>query len=83
MSEIEVKLGQKWTHFKHPEREYEIIGIAKNSSDLEEMIIYKALYADEFPFGQLWARPKKEFIGKTIDKKTGKEVERFSFISEK
>jgi len=72
----EIKPKQKWTHYKNPSREYEIIGIAKNSENLEEMVIYKALYADEFLFGQIWARPKKEFLGKV--NKDGKEVDRFS-----
>ena len=34
---------------------YEVIGIAKHSETLEEMVVYKALY-DE---GGLWVRPAK------------------------
>ena len=78
----EIKPGQKWSHYKHPTRQYDIVGLAKNSENLEEMVIYKALYEDEFPFGQLWARPKKEFLGMTLDKKTGKEVKRFTLVEE-
>ncbi|MEI7961416.1 MAG: DUF1653 domain-containing protein [archaeon] len=76
----EIKNGQKWTHYKHPEREYEIIGIAKYSENLEEMVIYKALYEEDYPLGQLWARPKEEFLGLATDKKTGKEVKRFTLV---
>jgi len=79
MDKREIKQGQKWTHYKHPEREYEIIGIAKDSNTLEELVIYKALYEDEFQFGQLWIRTKKEFLSKVTNKK-GKEIERFSLV---
>ena len=45
-----VKLG-KYRHFKG--NEYEVIGIAKQSETLEEMVVYKALYGD----GEIWVRP--------------------------
>lgn len=34
---------------------YEVIGIAKHSETLEEMVVYKALYGE----GGLWVRPAK------------------------
>lgn len=43
----------RYRHFKG--NEYEIIGIAKNSETLEEMVVYRALYGD----GGLWVRPIK------------------------
>ena len=72
----EVNPGQRWMHYKNPLREYEISGIARDSENLEEKVIYRALYAGEFPFGQIWARPKSEFLG-TV-KVEGKEVNRFT-----
>lgn len=78
---MEIKLGQKWAHYKHPEREYEIIGIARNSNNWEEeMVVYKALYAAEMPYGQLCVRPKKEFFD--IIEKDKKKVQRFTLISD-
>lgn len=78
--ESEIKAGQKWKHYKHPQREYEIIGEALDSDSLTELVLYKALYADDYPFGQIWARPKKDFLGTTTDKKIGKEVKRFTLV---
>jgi hypothetical protein len=72
---MEIKPGQEYSHYKNPKRFYEIIGVAKNSETLEEMVIYKALYSDEFPFGQLWARPKSIFLEKVRHKSA--EVPRF------
>ena len=34
---------------------YEVIGIARHSETLEEMVVYKALYGD----GDIWVRPSK------------------------
>ena len=45
-----VKPG-KYRHFKG--NEYEVIGVAKHSESLEEMVVYKALYGD----GDIWVRP--------------------------
>lgn len=47
---MELKPG-KYRHFKGGE--YELIGIAKHSETLEEMVVYRALYGE---FG-LWVRP--------------------------
>ena len=32
---------------------YEVIGVAKHSESLEEMVVYRALYGE----GELWVRP--------------------------
>lgn len=38
---------------------YRIIGVAKNSNNLEEFVVYEALYNN--PESKLWVRPLKEF----------------------
>ena len=47
---MELKLG-KYRHFKG--NEYELIGIARHSETLEELVVYQALYGER----GLWVRP--------------------------
>lgn len=65
----EIKPG-KYKHFKG--NLYEVIGIAKHSETLEELVIYKDSE------GNLWARPKSMFFEKVNT--NSKEVQRFEFI---
>lgn len=53
---------------------YQVIGVCRHSETLEEMIVYRALYAD---YG-LWVRPKAMF-NETIDQGGGL-TPRFKFI---
>lgn len=53
---------------------YHVIGIARHSETLEEMVVYRGLYGD---FG-LWVRPKKMF--EEFVEKQGKKIPRFQFI---
>ena len=63
-----------YRHFKG--NVYRLVGIAKDSETLEEMVVYQAMYGD----GQLWVRPKEMFFGKV--ERDGKVMERFTEISE-
>ena len=56
---------------------YEVIGVAKHSETLEEMVVYKATYQKEGE--NLWIRPKKMFE-ETIEI-NGVEVKRFEKIN--
>ncbi len=68
-----VKLG-KYRHFKG--NEYEVLGIARHSETLEELVVYKALYGE----GGLWVRPAKEW--NDIIERDGKTYKRFEFLGE-
>lgn len=72
----EVKLG-KYKPFKG--KFYKVIGVARHSETMEELVIYIALYdSEEFGKNAIWARPKELFLGtKEID---GKKIKRFEFI---
>ncbi|MBI1961628.1 MAG: DUF1653 domain-containing protein [Parcubacteria group bacterium] len=72
----DVKFG-KYIHFKG--KEYEVIGTARHSETLEELVVYRALYdSPEFGPNALWVRPKNMFLETVI--KDGKEVPRFKYI---
>jgi hypothetical protein len=55
---------------------YEVIGVAKHSETLEEMVVYKATYQNDGE--NLWVRPLNMFIETiAVD---GKNVKRFTKI---
>jgi len=66
-----LKLG-RYKHYKG--NEYEVIGVAKHSETLEDLVAYRALSGNH----NLWARPLKIFTEEVeID---GKKVPRFKYI---
>ena len=72
----DLKLG-KYQHYKG--KFYEVVGIARHSETLEELVVYRALYdSKEFGKKALWVRPKKMFL-ETV-KTAGKEVPRFKYV---
>lgn len=50
-----------YRHFKG--KEYEVIGTARHSETLEELVVYRALYGD----GGLWVRPAAMW-SETVDR---------------
>ncbi len=73
MENNKLKLGKYW-HYKG--NEYEMIGIAKYSETLEELVVYRALYGKY----DLWVRPLKMFIEDV--KIDGKKVPRFKYLGD-
>lgn len=55
---------------------YKLIGLAKDSETLEEMVVYQALYGER----QMWVRPAEMFFGKV--ERDGKEMDRFQEVSD-
>jgi len=56
----EFKLG-KYKHYKG--KQYEIVGVARHSETLKELVVYRALYnSKEFSKNALWARPLRMFL---------------------
>ena len=70
---MEIKIG-KYRHFKG--NMYEVIGIAKHSETLEEMVVYRALYGN----GELWVRPASMW-NETVER-DGKVFRRFEYIGD-
>lgn len=70
---MEIKKG-RYKHFKG--NEYEVIGIARHSETMEEMVVYRALYGEK----GLWVRPAT--MWNEILKREGKTFKRFEYIGE-
>lgn len=76
ISKSKIKLGL-YEHFKGGK--YRVIGVAKHSETLEDIVVYEALY--ENPRSKLWVRPFENFIG--YKELNGEKIKRFKFIPEK
>ena len=63
-----------YCHFKG--NVYRLVGIAKDSETLEEMVVYQAMYGE----GQMWVRPKEMFFGEVA--RDGKRMPRFQELSD-
>jgi len=68
-----LKLG-RYQHYKGGL--YEVIGIAKHSETLEELVVYQALYPNKL--SRLWVRPRKMFEEFVVFK--GQSVPRFRYL---
>ena len=67
-----IVIGSLYEHYKG--LRYKILGVARHSETLEELIVYQALYGD----GDMWVRPLDMFLENiTID---GKLQPRFKCI---
>lgn len=53
---------------------YQLIGLAKDSETLEDMVVYQALYGEK----QMWIRPAEMFFGKV--ERDGKVMKRFEEV---
>jgi hypothetical protein len=62
----------RYRHFKG--NEYEVIGVAKDSETMEEVVVYRALYGEQ----GLWVRPAKMFA-ETIER-DGRMMKRFQRV---
>ena len=62
-----------YKHFKG--REYQVIGVAKHSETLEELVVYKSLEN-----GELWVRPLSMFTQEV--EANGQKQPRFVFVRE-
>ena len=63
-----------WRHFKG--NRYQVIGVAKHSETLEDMVVYRALYGE----GGLWVRPASMWLENV--ERDGKTYQRFVFEQE-
>lgn len=67
-------IGGLYVHYKN--KKYKLIGVARHSETLEELVVYEALYPNDL--GKLWVRPKQMFCENvTVGDYTGP---RFKFV---
>lgn len=65
---------QTGTYEHYKGKQYNVVGVAKHSETLEELVVYRALYSEH----DLWVRPLKMFLEEVeID---GRNIPRFKFI---
>lgn len=65
------------TYRHYSGRMYRVIGVAKHSETLEDLVVYEALYENDL--SQLWVRPKTMFLEQvTID---GQTMPRYTLVS--
>ncbi len=63
-----------YRHYKG--HNYRVIGVAKHSENLEDLVVYKALYDNEL--SKFWVRPLDNFLAEI--EINGKKISRFSFL---
>lgn len=70
---MEIKPG-RYRHFKG--NEYEVVGVAKHSETMEELVVYRALYGER----GLWVRPVSMWNEKV--ERDGRSFRRFTPVPE-
>ena len=70
---MEIRPG-RYRHFKG--KEYQVIGVARHSETMEELVVYRALYGE----GGLWVRPAAMWE-ETVER-DGQTVRRFTYLGE-
>jgi len=70
-------LPGRYRHYKG--KEYNVIGTAKHSETLEELVVYETLYENDL--SKLWVRPLKMFT--EMVEVNGKQTPRFEYRGDK
>lgn len=72
-----LKLG-RYRHFKG--NEYKVLGVARHSETLEEMVVYQALYGEASASWRIWIRPLAMFLEEV--EVNGQRQPRFQYLCE-
>lgn len=76
---MDIRLGI-YTHFKHPDQKYEVLGMGRHSETGDRMVIYKPLFAGsalEETGESYWVRPAAMFL-ESVDR-DGYQGPRFTY----
>jgi hypothetical protein len=63
-----------YEHYKG--KQYRVLGVAKHSETLEDLVVYEALYENEL--SQIWVRPLSMFLEEV--EVAGQTLPRFKYI---
>ena len=74
-NDIGLKLG---IYRHHKGMKYRVLGVAKHSETLEDLVVYEALYDNKV--SKIWVRPLEMFLDKI--EKDGELINRFEFVGE-
>jgi len=67
MTRIKPIIWERYTHYKSPDKEYEIVCIAKDKESLHDLVAYRALYpvtdlGEEFQKDPVFVRTIEDFM---------------------
>lgn len=71
---------QKGIYEHYKGKRYEVVGIAKHSETLEDLVVYRPLYETEVSV-DFWVRPLAMFTEVIVI--DGRKIPRFSFVKNK
>lgn len=66
------KIGDIYTHYKNPDKQYEIVCLAKDKETLWDLVVYRALYpvldlGEEFAKDPVFVRTIGDFMAVLAD----------------
>jgi hypothetical protein len=73
---MKIKIGGTYKHYKN-NNFYKVVAIAKDSENLQDVVVYEALYPN--PLSHVWTRPYHEWI-EGVKNEKGDSVQRFSLV---
>ncbi|HXF29674.1 MAG TPA: DUF1653 domain-containing protein [Chlamydiales bacterium] len=73
-----VKAGEKYVHYKSPEKPYTILNVALLEADTEPCVVYESAEDDNHGDKLVWVRPFSSFFAEV--ETDGKMVSRFKKV---
>ncbi len=67
MTRLKPHAWERYTHYKNPDKRYEIVCIAKDKETLRDLVVYRALYpisdlGEEFSKDPVFVRKIEDFM---------------------
>ncbi len=67
MTRLKPQTWERYTHYKNPDKQYEIVCLAKDKETLDNLVVYRALYpvldlGEEFQKDPVFVRTIEDFM---------------------